>query len=47
MTIQCPSCNSASVITKDIARKLGALIGTVGGAAQGVTGALAGAEVVR
>lgn len=45
MTIQCPRCQSASVITKDTARKIGALIGTVGGAAQGVTGAMAGAEV--
>ena len=45
MTIQCPSCKSASVTAKDFARKVGALIGTVGGAAQGVTGAMAGAEV--
>jgi hypothetical protein len=45
MTIQCPSCKSASVMTKDIAKKIGALIGTVGGAAQGVTGAMAWAEV--
>lgn len=42
MTDQCPSCQSASVITKDIARKIGAIIGTVGGAARGVTGATAG-----
>ncbi|WP_375233939.1 hypothetical protein, partial [Pseudomonas savastanoi] len=45
MTIQCPSCQSASVMTKDIAKKIGALIGTVGGAAQRVTGAMAGVEV--
>ncbi len=45
MTTQCPRCHSTAVITKDIARKVGALIGTVGGAAQGVTGAMAGAEV--
>jgi hypothetical protein len=45
MTTQCPRCHSTAVITKDLARKVGALIGTVGGAAQGVTGAMAGAEV--
>lgn len=45
MTIQCPSCRSESVATRDIAKKTGALIGTIGGAVRGVTGALAGAEV--
>lgn len=45
MTTQCPRCHSTAVITKDLARKVGALVGTVGGAAQGVTGAMAGAEV--
>jgi hypothetical protein len=43
MTSQCPRCHSTDVITKDLARKVGALIGTVGGAAQGITGAMAGA----
>jgi hypothetical protein len=45
MTTQCPRCHSTAVTTKDLAKKMGALIGTVGGAAQGVTGAMAGAEV--
>jgi hypothetical protein len=45
MTTQCPRCHSSAVITKDFARKVGALIGTVGGTAQGVTAALGGAEL--
>jgi hypothetical protein len=45
MTIQCPSCKSAAVMTKDIAKKICAFIGTIGGAAQGITGAMAGGEV--
>lgn len=41
MTTQCPRCHSSAVITKDFARKVGALIGT----AQGVTAAMGRAEV--
>jgi hypothetical protein len=44
MSIQCPLCRSHQVITLDHGKKVGGLIGTVGGAASGVAGALTGAE---
>ncbi|MEB0027382.1 hypothetical protein QN375_16620 [Pseudomonas sp. MH9.2] len=42
MTTQCPRCHSTAVITKDLARKVGALIGGLAGAA---TGCIAGAKL--
>lgn len=45
MTIKCPNCRSESVVTKDLAKKVTAFIGTLGGAARGYSGALAAAQI--
>jgi len=45
MTISCSACHSSHIISRDLAKKTGALIGTVGGAASGAVGALGGARI--
>jgi hypothetical protein len=44
MSIHCPACNSAQIITKDVGKKTGGVIGTVGGGVSGAAGAFSGAE---
>lgn len=43
MTMHCPLCKSDQVVTLDQAKRIGAVIATVGGAASGVAGAMTGA----
>lgn len=40
MSIVCPTCCSDHVIARDIGKKTGAMIGTVGGAASGAVGGI-------
>lgn len=40
MYAPCPSCNSGRVVTKNIGKQAGGLIGVAGGAASGAAGAL-------
>ena len=42
MSLQCPRCNSPKIASLHPAMKIGALVGTVGGAARGASAALAG-----
>ena len=44
MSIHCPACNSSQIITKDVGKKTGGVIGTIGGGVSGAAGALSGAE---
>lgn len=43
--IHCPSCESTHITTRDIAKHTGGAVGLVGGALQGVSGAMAGARL--
>jgi len=45
MMTKCPNCQSERIVTKDVAKKTCGLLGMVGGAASGTTGALSGAEI--
>ena len=45
MTNQCPYCHLDQVVRMDYGKKAGGTIGTVAGAAVGVSSAIAGAEV--
>jgi DNA-directed RNA polymerase subunit RPC12/RpoP len=45
MNNSCPNCNSSRITTKNIGRKSGGFIGSIGGAVSGATGALSGAEL--
>jgi len=45
MSISCPACHSTHVVSRDLCKRTGAMIGTVGGAASGAVGALGGARV--
>ena len=44
MSLQCPRCHSPKVASFHHAMKVGAAIGTVGGAARGISAALAGIQ---
>jgi DNA-directed RNA polymerase subunit RPC12/RpoP len=44
MSIQCPQCQSLRISSKDVGKRAGAVIGTVGGGVSGAAGALSGAE---
>ena len=44
MNLQCPHCQSPRVASRNVAKKAGGLIGSVGGAASGAAGALNGAR---
>ncbi len=44
MSLQCPRCNSPKIASLHPAMKIGALVGTVGGAARGASAALAGGQ---
>ena len=45
MRVSCPNCQSMQVIKRDVAKRMGGLVGTVGGAASGAAKAMAGAQV--
>jgi hypothetical protein len=45
MLLQCPRCNSSKIASFHQAMKIAAAIGTVGGAARGVSTALAGGQL--
>ena len=44
MTTECPHCQSTRITTRNVAKKAGGLIGTVGGTASGAAGAINGAK---
>lgn len=45
MSISCPNCRSALIETRNLARKTGGLIGTVGGTVGGAASSLTGVEI--
>lgn len=47
MSLQCPRCHSLKVASFHHAMKIGAAIGTLGGAARGASAALAGSQAGR
>lgn len=45
MVYRCPNCRSERIKTRNLARKAGGLIGTVGGSVGGAASSLSGAEI--